>query len=285
MNVLLLDDEKLALAALKREVETVFPEAEINCCHSAEEAIACAERLKENSENLDYAFCDINIPQISGLEIARMLKSSFPELKLFFCTAYSQYAIDAFGLKAKGYLLKPVRAQDIIEVLDEMVSDWQSEPAALKKDIRVRTFGDFEVFVDGKPVRFGRAKSKELFAYLVDRRGAGVSTERIAAILFAEENYSTALKNSVTRIVSFLRADLKAAGIEDVLVKSWNQLAINPDKIKCDAYDFMNGDMLAVNAYFGEYMYGYEWAEFSVGTFDRIKESRLRENKGKFNKD
>ncbi|MGN1373219.1 MAG: response regulator [Candidatus Coproplasma sp.] len=281
MNVLALDDERLALASLKRELESVFPDETIICCRGADEVIAFAERLKENKENLDYAFCDINIPQINGLELAKMLKGYFPKVKLFFCTAYSDYAIDAFGLRAKGYLLKPVRAQDIIEVLDEMVDDWQSEKTELKKDIRVRTFGDFEVFVDGNPVRFGRAKSKELFAYLVDRRGAGVSTERIAAILFAEQNYSTALKNSVTRIVSFLRADLKAAGIEDVLVKSWNQLSINPDKIKCDAYDFMNGDMLAVNAYFGEYMYGYEWAEFSIGTFDRIKERKLREINGR----
>lgn len=125
------------------------------------------------------------------------------------------------------------------------------------------------MFLNGKPLHFERAKAKELLAYLVDRKGAGVTTERIAAVLFSDENYGKKLKNTVTRTVSFLKADLIAAGIGDILVKSWNQLAIDTSKIKCDAYDYERGDVAAVNAYRGEYMFGYEWAEFSVGRFDK----------------
>lgn len=269
MNILALDDENLALAGLIREIGTLFPDAHTVGCQNAEEAMRYAKQLTEAGETLDYAFCDIELPGISGLEVAKMLKTYFPKLKLFFCTAYSQFAINAFGMKAKGYLLKPIRAKDIAEVLDEMVSDWKSEPSTLKKDIRVQTFGDFEVFLNGKPLHFERAKAKELLAYLVDRKGAGVTTERIAAVLFSDENYGKKLKNTVTRTVSFLKADLTAAGIGDILVKSWNQLAIDTSKIKCDAYDYERGDVAAVNAYRGEYMFGYEWAEFSVGRFDK----------------
>ena len=275
MNVLALDDEQLALATLTRELKEVFEDADVKECSNADEAIRYAQLLIAAGQTLDYAFCDIQLPEISGLEVAKMLKSYFPRLKLFFCTAYSQYAIDAFGMKAKGYLLKPIRAKDVIEVLDEMVADWKDEPSGGKRDIRVQTFGDFEVFVDGKPLAFKRSKAKELLAYLVDRKGAGVSTERIASILFENQAYDKSIKNEVTRIVSFLRADLKSAGIEDILVKSWNSLAIDTSKIKCDAYDYENGDILAVNAYGGDYMYGYEWAEFSVGVFESIKQQRL----------
>ncbi len=262
MNILLLDDEELSLNALKRETEKVFPDANIKAFQDVYEAIKYSNGMYSGGDLIDYAFCDIEMPEVNGLEFAKMLKSYFPKLKLFFCTAYNQYAIDAFGIKAKGYLLKPIRAKAIIDVLDEMVYDWRSEVADLKKDIRVQTFGDFEVFVDGKPVRFERAKAKELLAYLVDRKGACVTTERIAAILYSDENYSKKLKNKVTATISVLRADLRAAGIEDILIKSWNQLAIDTGKIKCDAYDYERGDLTAINSYQGEYMFGYEWAVF-----------------------
>ena len=188
MNILLLDDEELSLATLKRETSKVFPDANITAFQDVYEAIRYANRMRDDGAFIDYAFCDIECPGISGLEFARMIKSYFPQLKLFFCTAYSQYAIDAFGMKAKGYLLKPVQAKSIIDVLDEMVYDWRGGASTLQKDIKVQTFGDFEVFVDGKPVHFERAKAKELLAYLVDRKGASVTTERIAAILFENEN-------------------------------------------------------------------------------------------------
>ncbi len=265
MNILLLDDEELSLTALKRETSKVFPDADIMAFQDVYDAIKYANKLYSGGDVIDYAFCDIELPEVNGLEFARMIKSYFPQLKLFFCTAYNQYAIDAFGMKAKGYLLKPVRAKAIIDVLDEMVYDWRGEASGLQKDIRVQTFGDFEVFVDNKPVHFERAKAKELLAYLVDRKGASVTTERIAAILFENENYDKKLKNKVTATISVLRADLRAAGIEDILIKSWNQLAIDTGKIKCDAYDYEKGDLTAVNSYHGEYMFGYEWAEFSLG--------------------
>lgn len=271
MNILALDDEKLALSSLKREIHEVFPNDEIICCQNIDDVIEIVKETKNNNQTIDYAFCDIELPQINGVQIAGMLKRYFPKVKILFTTAYSQYALDAFKIKAKGYLLKPIRAKDIIEVLDEMVEDWKDQKAQLKQNIRIQTFGDFEVFVDDKPMHFERSKSKELFAYLVDRKGAGVTTERLAAILFEEDCYDKKVRNNVTRIVSFLRQDLKKAGIEDILIKSWNSLAIDPNKIKCDAYDYEKGDLLAINSYRGEYMYGYEWAEFSSGFIENDK--------------
>ena len=84
-------------------------------------------------------------------------------------------------------------------------------------------------------------------------------------------SFDKKVRNNVTRIVSFLRQDLKKVGIEDILIKSWNSLAIDPNKIKCDAYDYEKGDLLAINSYRGEYMYGYEWAEFSSGFIENDK--------------
>ena len=140
-------------------------------------------------------------------------------------------------------------------------------------------FGDFEVFVNDCPIEFQRSKAKELLAYLVDRKGSSVTTERIAAILFEEKNYDRNVKNMTTTIISSLRKTLKKYGIEDILIKSWNQIAINVDKIKCDAYDFEKFDLIAINSYEGDYMYGYSWAEFSTPKYDKILKEFKKTNK------
>ena len=57
---------------------------------------------------------------------------------------------------------------------------------------------------------------------------------------------------------------LNEAGIGDIVVKKRNYYAINPDKVKCDRYDFEKGKSSAIKAYMGEYMQQYSWASFKV---------------------
>ena len=160
---------------------------------------------------------------------------------------------------------------EIKRVLDEMVTDWSLEKTEEPCDIRVQTFGNFEVFADGKPVIFEREKSKELLAYLVDRHGAAVTTEQIAALLWEDIPYDRKLKNRVTATIAALKSSLKAAGIEDILIKTWNHLSLDIAKIKCDAYDYEKWDAVAVNSFHGEYMLNYSWAEFTTGRYSQMK--------------
>lgn len=278
MIVLAIDDEKLALANLVDELKKVFFDHQICDFLSPSKALAFIEEMKNNNQTVDYIFTDINMPIINGIDMAKIVKNIFPKVKIFFCTAYSEYSLEAWSMKAKGYILKPISAAKIEEVLQEMVGDWKHEDND-GKIIKVKTFGDFEVFLNGKPIEFERSKSKELLAYLIDRKGASVTTERIASILFEDKNYDRSVKNMTTTVVSSLRNTLKKYGIEDVLVKSWNQLAVNIDKIKCDAYDFEKYDLVAINSYEGDYMYGYSWAEFSVPKYDKIYNEYLKKNK------
>lgn len=268
MIILAIDDEKLALANLVAELKKVFVNQKIYDFLSSSNALSFITEMKEKNENIDYIFMDIKMPNINGLEMSKIVKNLFPKTKIFFCTAYSEYSLEAWNMKVKGYILKPISAQKIEEVLQEMVGNWKEEP--VENLIKVKTFGDFEVFLNGKPVEFERSKAKELLAYLVDRKGASVTTERIASILFEERDYDRTVKNMTTTIISSLRKTLKKYDIEYILVKSWNQIAIDVNKIKCDAYDFEKYDLLAINSYEGDYMYGYSWAEFSIPKYDQI---------------
>lgn len=276
MYVLVVDDELRELKDLENEILKVFPNADIHSETEPFKAMEWMEWLARGKSVLKYAFLDVHMDGMDGLELARRIKTVHPGVVLIFCTAYKEYAYDAFGLFARGYLLKPVSAENIMQVLDNMVYDWRNEESSQLRNIRIQTFGHFEVFVDNQLLTFSREKAKELLAYLVDRHGAAVTTRQIAMILWEDKPYDQSLKNAVTKIYSSLKDTLKAVGIEDILVKSWNHMAVDITKVKCDAYDYEKGDAVAINSFRGEYMANYSWAEFTAGRYDSMLQQRIK---------
>lgn len=274
MYVLAVDDERIMLKELTIELGQVFPNADIQGFQDPMEAEQWASDLAQEGKSLDYAFLDIRMRGMSGIELARRLKKLHPGTVLIFCTAYTEYAFDAVGMYAKGYLMKPISAENIVRTLDEMVYDWRKSLDVQNQSFWIKTFGNFEVFVDGKPLVFEREKAKEMLALLVDRAGATVTTEQLAVVLWEDRPYDKTLKNYVSTVLGSLRRTLHKVGKEDILIKTRNHLSLNPEKIKCDAYDYEKGVMSAVNSFRGEYMVNYSWAEFKTGTYVTMEHSR-----------
>ncbi|MEF2837444.1 MAG: response regulator [Oscillospiraceae bacterium] len=267
MYILAVDDERIMLKELMAELAQVFPNAEIKGFLDPQEAEKWAAELAREGKRLDYAFLDIQMPEMSGLELASRLKILHKRTALIFCTAYTEYAFDAVGMYAKGYLMKPISAESIVRTLDEMVYDWRKSLDNQNNGFWIKTFGNFEVFVNGEPLVFEREKAKEMLAYLVDRSGASVTTEQLAVVLWEERAYDRTLKNYVSTVLGSLRKTLRKVGQEDILIKTRNHLSVDPDKIKCDAYDYEKGIVSAVNSFRGEYMVNYSWAEFKTGVY------------------
>lgn len=274
MYVLAVDDERIMLKELTIELGQVFPNADIQGFQDPMEAEQWASDLAQEGKSLDYAFLDIRMRGMSGIELARRLKKLHPGTVLIFCTAYTEYAFDAVGMYAKGYLMKPISAENIVRTLDEMVYDWRKSLDVQHQSFWIKTFGNFEVFVDGKPLVFEREKAKEMLAFLVDRAGATVTTEQLAVVLWEDRPYDKTLKNYVSTVLGSLRRTLHKVGKEDILIKTRNHLSLNPEKIKCDAYDYEKGVMSAVNSFRGEYMVNYSWAEFKTGTYVTMEHNR-----------
>lgn len=274
MYVLAVDDERIMLKELTIELGQVFPNADIQGFQDPMEAEQWASDLAQEGKSLDYAFLDIRMRGMSGIELARRLKKLHPGTVLIFCTAYTEYAFDAVGMYAKGYLMKPISAKNIVRTLDEMVYDWRKSLDVQNQSFWIKTFGNFEVFVDGKPLVFEREKAKEMLAFLVDRAGATVTTEQLAVVLWEDRPYDKTLKNYVSTVLGSLRRTLHKVGKEDILIKTRNHLSLNPEKIKCDAYDYEKGVMSAVNSFRGEYMVNYSWAEFKTGTYVTMEHNR-----------
>ena len=274
MYVLAVDDERIMLKELTIELGQVFPNADIQGFQDPMEAEQWASDLAQEGKSLYYAFLDIRMRGMSGIELARRLKKLHPGTVLIFCTAYTEYAFDAVGMYAKGYLMKPISAENIVRTLDEMVYDWRKSLDVQNQSFWIKTFGNFEVFVDGEPLVFEREKAKEMLAFLVDRAGATVTTEQLAVVLWEDRPYDKTLKNYVSTVLGSLRRTLHKVGKEDILIKTRNHLSLNPEKIKCDAYDYEKGVMSAVNSFRGEYMVNYSWAEFKTGTYVTMEHNR-----------
>lgn len=262
MNYIAVDDEVFALEDLEETLKEAAPGCRLHCFTSPAEALRLAE-----TEVIDAAFLDIEMGSANGLVLAKRLKDLQPDIHIIFVTGYEQYALGAIRLRATGYLLKPVTVEDIRRELTFLYGDMEKTDKA----VRVQTFGGFGVFVDEKPVNFTRAKSKELLAYLIDRRGAAVTTAGACTILWEGEPYDRKLVKYFQTVLFELRQSLKEAGIEDILIRSRNSLAVDISKIECDSYQFLDGVPKAVNSYRNDYLPDYSWAEFTVGGFGKDK--------------
>lgn len=250
MRFLVVDDEPLMLNGLVSAIQSVRPEAEVLSFTKPEEALEAAKE-----QPMDVAFLDIRMGGMTGLQLAARLKKIKPDIHVIFATGYSEYAVDAFAIRATGYLLKPVAEEDVERELTFIYG----EPK-IQSRIKVQTFGGFELFVDGQPVKFGRIKAKELLAYLIDHRGAAVTAGDICAALFEDADDKTA-KGNLRVLLHELKKTLKNTGVTELLIKGHNSYAIMPDGIDCDFYRFLQGDPIAVNAYQNDYLPAYSWAE------------------------
>lgn len=261
MNIIALDDEEPVLRRLKREIKKVFPNDTVKCFRSIPECLGYAEETLDDGESVEYAFLDIQLVDGTGIETAKKLRELFPTVRIVFCTAFPEYSMDAFGLYANGYLMKPIKAErirELVRTIDPTV------PTAAPR-VSIHTFGNFDVFIDGKLVLFTRSKAKELLAYLVDRNGASVSSAEIGAVLWEDEADAEAVKDRVQHVKKDLRDILTGHGVADILLSGWNSVAIDKTKVTCDYYDFLKGESEAIQNFLGEYMTNYSWAEETAG--------------------
>ncbi len=271
MNLIAVDDEKLALQQIMRILEEMFPEDCIKGFTDQDEALEYTKKLAEKNEVLEFAFLDIEMYGMSGIELARQFKEIVPAVKILFVTGHDNYALEAFRLHARGYILKPVTRELIEEEMQNIEGfseEERNQRKQEKKAIVVKTFGNFDVYAGDEPLVFSRSKAKELFAFLVDKKGTGVNTAEISSVLWEDKVYDRNLRSQTQTVISQMIRTLKAEGIEDCIIKKWNYLAIEPGRIDCDYYKFLAGDVAAINSYTGEYMSNYSWAEFTTAFLD-----------------
>lgn len=257
MKIISVDNERMSVEYMGILLHKVEPEANFKGFTNVEDA---CEYISTNE--VDVAFLDIQMEPYSGIELAKQYKDLRPKMNIIFVTGYPQYTMDALHLHASGYLMKPVRADDLRKELDNLRHPICN---SLDKKVKIQTFGNFEVYVDGKPLNIPIGKCRECLAYLVDRKGARITVAELAAVLWEDRPYDKRVQNNAHRIMSDTMRYLRKAGIADIVIKLRGEMAIDIEKVECDYFRFLKGDMSQINAFQGEYMTNYGWAEFTLG--------------------
>ena len=253
MNALTVDDERPILHALTAAVTASPDISDVTEFSSCQEAL---EWAKENT--IDIAFLDISMRGMGGMVLAERILELQPDCKIVFCTGYSEYAVDAFKIHVSGYLMKPITADAVQKEIDYIKGE-----KAKQRLLTVKCFGEFEVYHKREPLSFKRTKTKELLAYLIDRKGAGVSSKQICACLWEEEESDSAgNRNYFYQLMNDLVHALSQVEAECILVKKNGYYSVDTGRIDCDYYSYLEKGK---PEFYGEYMNQYSWAEATCG--------------------
>ena len=250
MSIIAVDDERIALEALSGAIKAIVTDDEVVSFRYPEDAI---EYARENQ--CDIAFLDVEMAGMSGIELAAELKKLNPEINIVFCTGYGSYRGAAFEMHASGYLMKPITPEKVKGELENL-----RHPICVNRKLKVQTFGNFEVYSDGKPLVFKYRRTKELLAYLVDRCGAMCTVGEIIGILFEDEGGREVYFQKLRRD---LLSTLEEVGCSDAIIHKRGMLGVVVTEIRCDYYDYLNGNKDLSTSYFGEYMSQYSFAEYT----------------------
>lgn len=257
MHIIAVDDEHRALKALTGVIKEVVPLAMVHDFQSPLEALTFMEET-----NCEIAFLAIEMQEMNGIILATKLKQINPKINLIFVTEHPHYAKEAFELRVSGYVAKPVTTEKIVNEMENL-----RNPVKWKEsEIYVNTFGSFELLVNEEAVYFNREKSKEMLAYLVDKRGKSASRRELASVLFQTDDYTRATQNYLSKIIKDLVNKLEEVGAGKILKRGFNSYSVDVDAFNCDLYDYEKGFLYPPirKLFQGEYMQQYSWSEVTL---------------------
>lgn len=144
MNILICDDNRDIVVQEEFVVEEAMSAIKKNGdIRTFTSAKACLEAVEENPKVYDIVFLDIEMPYISGLELGRKLKEINSRIQIIFVTSFEKYSLTAYEIHPFHYIVKPLRAGKIKEILLSIVQYEKNEGVGSDSPkIRVETNRD-----------------------------------------------------------------------------------------------------------------------------------------------
>ena len=211
------------------------------------------------------------MPGMNGIELAKELRKIYPELIVVFVSAYNNYLEDFIKIHADYYLLKPYSKEDIEDVMKRSRLLVKRQ----EKRIKIVTFGQFDVFIDGKPASFNGKKVKELFALLVDKKGQPLQTEEAFHCLWEGEEYNNENASKYRKLWARLIEFLSENNLDNLIVNNNKGMkCLNMDIVDCDYFKFLEGDATAIRNFTFTYMSDYWWGENTLSYLAEMKYNR-----------
>lgn len=256
MKILVVDDEHQALSRFLSEVDS-DPKRDFKFLSSPTAALEYA------AANLpDAAFLDINMPGINGIDLAEKLIEIDSAISIVFISGYAQdkeKIEKRLGKNLLGFCEKPYDGETLCGFISMI------EGRAI---FDANCFGIFNISFCGKPVLFSCAKSKELLAVLIDRKGAMVSSDIIINALWPDKSVDNAKRLYRDALIR-LRLALKKYGLQDAILSRRKECAVNRERFVCDFWTAL--ETKKFSSYAGEYMMQYaDWSIETQSFLDRL---------------
>lgn len=239
----MLDDEVSAL----NNFLPMIADTGFECCIFKDDPFAALEYVK--NEKVDVAVLDVRMPKIDGITLAEKIIGIDGNIKIIIISGYSQNEDEIkrrIGGNLVGILYKPYD----IAAFNKIIASVTLEPK-----IFIKTFNGFDLFVNGKAVRFSSAKAKELLALLTDANGSYVQMETAVDYLWQNKD-SEHGKNLYRDAVCRLRLTLQQNGIERLVRFERGRAIIDVERAECDYWNILKNGGVFVARYLPQ----YEWA-------------------------
>lgn len=232
-RAIIVDDEPAAIGKL----EKMLLETEgMRIIGTFTDPVAALEFVQQNQT--DIAFLDIEMPKLTGIELADRLMDIQNTINIVFVTAYSEYAVDAFRCHALDYLLKPVEKERLHMTISRL-SYIAALPVLSPHRVTVNCFGRLTVTIDGQPLKFRTSKAEELFAYLVDNNGQPVHRNHIMDAFWNDYDGDRALILFNTTL-HYLKKAFLQFGVKLSVIHHRGSYSLDMSGIECDAVLFRN---------------------------------------------
>lgn len=274
MTVIYVDDEKSSRINFHFDAKDIKNVSSIKYFDNGGDALKFCE---ENDVNA--AFLDIELRDMTGIELAKGLKAINKKTEVVFITGHEGFALQAYRNGGRAYLIKPYSQEELeetFELLNKLTKDTQPElhtNEQMRGRVEIRTFGRFDLYIDNSPVVFKTAKSKELLAFLVDNKGASVTNAEIFTALWEDKQYTKSTSSYVRKTIAMLKEKLQELNLVELVNFERNSLSIhmplfNSGFASCDYYSILNEETTYFREYNGYYMLQYAWAEESINIIE-----------------
>ena len=262
MKTILVTDNNTVLANVSKIMETLLPGEEHLQSDSSLSALA-----KARETEIDIALIDTKMPELSGIDLGIYLRELYPSINLIFLSDRKTDSYEAIRMHASGFLLKPVSQEGLKQELDDLrYPEFQKK----QKRVFIQTFGNFELFVDGKPVSFKYQRTKEVVAVLVNNRGAQTTNGEIIASLWEDDGDPDKKLSYLGNLRQDLQNTFTKLKLDGIIHKQRGSMAIAKDKVECDLFEWLDKKKESKYQYIGDYMNQYSWPEYFHAELDEI---------------
>ncbi len=252
MRTIVVDDEPLMLKSFMR-CSAEVPEINVIAqFENPEKALAFA---KDNP--FELAVLDIQMPKMSGIDLAVKLRELYPELLVVFISAFDEYVRDSNAIGGDDYIVKPYKK----ETIERMARKMALLSKRQQKDIYLQMFGRFNILKNGVPLSI-QGKTKEILALIACRHGKEISNEEIYSTIWEGREYSNEHMKTYFNALGRLKKLLAENGVENLIVSTARGQMLNTELCDCDYFNWLNQNADSRNQFEGEFLSEYSWAEY-----------------------